>query len=84
MSPKIMLERQNAELVSLISISGEEFVYVKQQQPEKKSSKKKKKTQFDLDVQVWVNRALSDHSVRNWDSYQITKQSVYKISSLLS
>lgn len=38
MSPKIMLERQNAKLVSLINISGEEFVCIKQQQPEKESS----------------------------------------------
>lgn len=31
-----MLERQNVELVSLINISGEESVCIKQQQPEKK------------------------------------------------
>lgn len=43
-----MLERQNAELVSLINISGEEFVYIEQQQPEKKVAKTK---QFDLEVQ---------------------------------
>lgn len=45
-----MLERQNAQLVSLTNISGGEFVHIKQQQPEKKSSKNQ--TQFDLEVQV--------------------------------
>lgn len=64
----MMLERQNAELVSLINISGEGFVYIKQQQSEQKSSKnetKTNKTQFDLEVQMGVNRALLDHSVMN-------------------
>ncbi len=58
-----MLERSNAQLVSLINTSGEEFVYIKQQQPETKSSKNK--TQFDLEVQVRVNRALLDDSGMN-------------------
>lgn len=62
----MMLERQNAELVSFINISSKEFVYIKQQQSEQKSSKnKQKKSRFDLEVQMEVNRAVSDHSVMN-------------------
>lgn len=39
-----MLERQNVELVSLMNISGEEFVYIKQQQPGKVAKTKHSST----------------------------------------
>ena len=45
-----MLKRQNAKLVSLIIISGEEFVSITLERPAKKSTKNK--TQFDLEVQM--------------------------------
>lgn len=85
----MMLERQNAELVSLINNSSEEFVCIKQQQPEKESSnkkKEKKETQFDVEVQVPVDRALFRPLVcePRQLSDNKTQQSVYMISSLLS
>lgn len=65
-----MLERQNVVLVSLINISGEEFVFIKQQQPERNS---KNKTQFNLrSSAVGSSRSLC----MNYGSYQITNSTV--------
>lgn len=75
-SPKMMLERQNAELVSLINNSSEEFVCIKQQQPEKESSnkeKKKKKHSSTLRFRYQSTGLFSDRSFVNRGSYQITK-----------
>lgn len=71
-----MLERQNAELVSLINNSSEEFVCIKQQQPEKESSnkeKKKKKHSSTLRFRYQSTGLFSDRSFVNRGSYQITK-----------
>ena len=75
-----MLERQNAELVSLIYNSGEEFVCIKHQQPEKESSNKKIKKKKKRKKHSWTLRfryestgLFLDHSFMNRGSYQITK-----------
>ena len=80
LSPKTMLERQNAELVSLIYNSGEEFVCIKHQQPEKESSNKKIKKKKKRKKHSWTLRfryestgLFLDHSFMNRGSYQITK-----------
>lgn len=70
-SPKVMLKRQDAQLVSLMNISGEEFVFPKQQ-PEKKRKEKQTKL-IDLEGQMQVYKALPHDSIMKCGSNQITK-----------